>query len=283
MNTNSDDHAHDEIDHRLDEALQHWGKQFTADESSLVAAKASAVDALRNESSLLKISSVSKHNSSSIWKVAVSVAATIAIFALGTWALMQQDNSSEIASEEINSAAILKAQSDSKKQQIILSRFRELFGRQLNFVSDIDDEVQISLESDQSLRTDGNFLVVELVLLSRSINAEVPDWNVEHRASVLARSEHRVESRDGSSPFVFSMWALPIEDDLISIDLHCRLPGQETIEVVSSELQRSGSANQIHTFTRAGVEYRLYQTGTRLETDSRSDLITMNLAVEVAR
>ena len=281
MNTHPDDYIPDELDQRLDDALQQWGQQFTADESAIEAAKEKTIAAFANEPMREKTSS-SSHRTGH-WKVIASLAASIAILALGGWWFMNQGGV-KVASNQVDSAALMKAQSDPDRQRVLLTRFRELFGDQLNFVSEIDNEVQISLdESDLSRPNDRNFLAVELVLLSRSLKASDLDWNVVHRASVLARSEQRVDTPDDSSPFVFSMWALPIEDDLISIDLHCRLPGEDAVEVVSSELQRSGSANQIHAFTRAGVEYRLYQTGTRLESDSRSDLITMNLAMEVAR
>lgn len=269
MNSNSDDRIPDELDHRLDSALQQWGEQFTADESVIEAAKAKTLAAFADEPMPEK-SSISSHRTEH-WKVIASLAATIAILALGGWWFMQQSGV-KVASNQIDSAALLKAQSDPEKQHVMLARFRELFGDQLNFVSEIDNEVQISLgESDESRPNERDFLAVELVLISRSLKAIEPDWNIEHRASVLARSEQRVDSNDPSGPFSFSFWALSVEDDFISIDLQCRLPGEDALEVISSDLQRSGTANQIHAFTRSGTEYRLYQTGTRIGAASFND------------
>ena len=253
----------EESDKRLDDALKSWGQENSATQESIESVKNRTLAAWQNElaASSLPVASKSRPRRNVIGLI--SIAATLL---LGCFLAFQffSNPVNQTSVSNIDSSAIQQAASP-EEQRELLNRFREVFGDQLSFVSDIDDDLQVSLHDSANAETKNDFVAVQVTLLSRVIGADDVGWKLEHRINLLSRHEQRVDIGNSSSEFNYSMWTLPVEQDLLSIDLRFRFAGQTPVEFSKSELQVSGATKQIHSFTQANIEYRVYQTGIRLD------------------
>lgn len=133
-----------------------------------------------------------------------------------------------------------------------------LFGARLSWLADRGDHTEIGL-SEPVIQSSSNDLVgIELVLWSRStVDGK---WQKVQALRVLAGPEHLVQvpSDEGTSE-PLAIWAYPLDEEMVSIDLSFRpnLPGAPKFN--QSMLQRLGEHTQIGDFEKDGIEYRLYQ------------------------
>jgi hypothetical protein len=267
---NQNTNAAPEPDHQLDAALEKWNRATSSDPQAVERAKEKtlrAIGALAEESQAdFDASIVTPVGRESQWSMTrlTALAAAVLVAAFCVTQFMNPSSSSEI--DGINEKTLSFVSLDAEQQNEKLAHFSALFGHELGSVAEFDDEVQIELSetvaSDLTPRSE-NFLAIKLVLVSRPTLSNSDSWKVEHRIQVLARPQRRVDIRAGSNSC--SLWAMPVDNDLISIDLNFELSGKRSVAFNSNALQRSLDPREIHSTTVGATEYRLYQTGTRLD------------------
>jgi len=155
---------------------------------------------------------------------------------------------------------------EDKKQ--ILAEYRELFGTNFAWLVEQRNRTEIGLRSSGFAEppTSGEFVIVRLVLLARPVHRG--NWNEVQNVEVVSRREEFVEvlpTADSSASLV--MWAYPLDDGMISIDMHYeprkfadRSLMVEGLSFESSGVQPIGKSTRVQSFVRGGVEYRLYQS-----------------------
>jgi hypothetical protein len=150
----------------------------------------------------------------------------------------------------------------------LLGEYRELFGTQFAWLVEQPNRAEVGLHSTDftELSASDEYVVVRLVLVAR--RTDESDWDEVQNLNVVVRREELVEvfsDTDRSASLV--MWAYPLDDEMVSIDLRYepskfaeRLPMFEGLSFESSGVQRLGKSTKIQSFVRGGVEYRLYQS-----------------------
>lgn len=264
---NQNENVDAQAEQQLDALLQGWSDANVADPGDVELAKEKTLAAWHAERcseipAVVRLST-SKSKSPLIWARVASLAVGILILGFATQHFFQNRSGKTSQLAQIESKALHAAELNSDSQLEKLAHFINLFGNQLTAVAELDDEIEISMASPKPNELQ-EFLAIQLVLLSRDSNSPQTDWKVEHRVRVLARSEQRVDIESETSSC--SLWAMPIDQDLISIDVNFRLSGNNQVNFTANELQQSRVPKQIRSITQPGKEYRLYQTGSRLRT-----------------
>lgn len=268
-NENENINERPEADSQLDAALEKWGRATVSDLEAVEIAKQRTLDAWQLEREpKVKLSAAKRMEGKPKLSRMRLAALTLAAFVVGfvVTQLLRSASNDVARLQTIERETISAASIDEIQQNKKLAHFAALFGDQLGAVAEFDDEIQIDLnelgEIQHPILESSNFLAIKLVLLSRPAESNQDSWKVEHRIHVLARPQRRVDIE--SKTAMCSLWAMPVDEGLISIDLNFNLRGDRNIEFASNALQHSLDSKQIHSMIQAGTEYRLYQTGTRL-------------------
>jgi hypothetical protein len=265
MNDKSDNKLNEHNDKRFNDALASWGQENSATQQSIELAKNKTLAAWQRELTESTVH-VASNPTSHLGRKLIGLISIAAAMLLGCFLVVQffsnPTNQSSVSNLDTN--AFQNAASP-EEQRELLNRFQELFGDQLSFVSDINDDMQVTLDDSTNAFTKNDFVAIQVTLLSRVIGSGDVDWKLEQHINLLSRHEQRIDIGNNLSKVNYSMWTLPVEQDLLSIDLRFRFAGQTPVEFSKSELQVSGATKQIHSFTQANIEYRVYQTGIRLD------------------
>ena len=307
MNNESDNFDGHQLDQDksnqlFDEALQQWGADHTATESHLGKLRDEIKQTLRDRKSVaaeasVESTSVSKqsnsapspepastqtvapHRSQLKW-LATAAILLVSVGVIGTgYSWLKQDGTFVTAPFDEGLALAIETSSQ-QRQQTLLDRYQEVFGDDVQWVSELDGDVNIRLSRSSSLRDQqalgsakkSVFLSIRLVLVSLDHSADQRQWQVVRDVNLLTEQEQRVDFTAQQTGSDFSIWACPVDRDLVSIDLDCQLAAPLEIKVTTSELQKTGETAEIFSTTLDGVEYRLYQTAVRLDqSDSQRD------------
>ena len=148
----------------------------------------------------------------------------------------------------------------------VVREFLSVFGPELNWIAERDERSDFGLgEAPHSAAVPATeaFVAVRLSLWSRSANSG--PWKAVQTINVYARSEAYVHVPSASQASELELWAYPLGDGLICVDLRYdpHVHGRKTVE--QSVVQPAGKAVRLCDFEQDGVEYRLFQSATVLE------------------
>ena len=292
----------DKSDQLLDEVLQQWGADRTAADPHLDALQDKIKQTLRDRQSAgvdvgttralppenLNAASTpqttstqtAKPQHSVLKRLAIAAMVLVSLGGIGTgYSWLNQDRTLSTSSSDDGLALAIDT-TQLQYQQVLLDRYQEVFGDNVNWVSELDGDVNIRLAGNSSVRDQESlgsakkpvFLSVRLVLVSLDHASDKRQWKVVRDVNLLTKQEQRVELMAKQAGSDFSIWAYPVDMDLVSIDLDCQIVAPLEIKVTTSELQKTGETAEIFSTTLDGVEYRLYQTAVRLDqSDSQRD------------
>ncbi len=151
------------------------------------------------------------------------------------------------------------------EQRELLAEYDQVFGPELQWLVDGNERVDVGLYDAGSAKnsTATKFVGVQLVLFVRPVNENGQSWTQLESICVVAGKEQLVQvnlGSDGRSQL--SLWAYPLDDELVSIDLRYHPTALTGESIDSSNLQRFGAKHYKNIFSveKDGMEYRLYQT-----------------------
>jgi hypothetical protein len=284
----------------LDEALQCWGAEKTAKPDHLAAQKLKTLNLPQDkshddsqlsppsersesacESSLPLCGNPSFSAKGWYWAIAATLLMAVAI----SWALREssdigptQSQTAETPSQTINANALTLVSTNLDQQRIVLNRFREVFGDDLESVTEFNGQVKVSLREssgESPKNTEGReYVSVRLVVISRDTKSLGNEWDIVHDVSALAEQEQRVKIPMSDEGLEFAVWTYPVDDELVSVDLKLQFNSPFKIGQATSLLQKIGESKLLFTATRNGMEYRAYQTINQLGSQDNIDQST---------
>ena len=148
------------------------------------------------------------------------------------------------------------------QQTRLLKEFQDLFGPDLVWIVERDGRADVGLidpSSPAATSRPDRFIAVRLVLWARPVSGG--DWNETEVYNVLAGQEELVQvapTSNGTAPL--ALWIYPLDDKMVSIDLHYQPAVPTSKRINQSIIQPLGECTNICGFKKDGVEYRLYQT-----------------------
>jgi hypothetical protein len=144
-------------------------------------------------------------------------------------------------------------------------------GRTMRPLASDDDFAHLIMSRADRIKLLGrDFVAVRLTLVARTTSSK--EWKEVQSLDVVTRREEVVEvaAKSDRHP-ALTLWAYPLDDNMISIDLRyepsefaglSKLPSDFAIE--SSTVQSLGEPAPVMSFENDGVEYRLYQSAVLL-------------------
>lgn len=153
-------------------------------------------------------------------------------------------------------------------QAPLLAEYEEVFGPELSWLVEQPTRSEIGLRPAGTNATSPGreFVAVRLILIARPTSGK--EWKEVQSLDVVARREEVVEVAAKSDRHAaLTLWAYPLDEKMISIDLRyepsefaaeSKVPSDVAIE--SSSVQSLGESTPVVSFESEGVEYRLYQS-----------------------
>lgn len=263
-------------DDQLDRLLTQWAVSRAANADDLAALRRRVGARLTAESGKTgAVDPLPRPASRPARKLAAALAlaaAALAAIACWSWDGPTREAENRLASAAPDAGPPLPA-ADTEADRARLAAFRELFGAQFSWLVEQSNREELGILPDvaDAQSAADAFVAVRLVLVSRPVGENT--WNEVQTVNILARREELVEaSWQADRQASLEMWAYPLDDDLIAIDLRFdphlnsgASPSGERFVIESSSIQASGSSTQLQSFERGGVEYRLYQTADVLQ------------------
>lgn len=259
-------------DKQLDQLLVDWANVNVADNADLTDLQRKICDRLAVEKlqSPVEPGILQSTPNPSRRPVATAMAiAAMLLVTVGFWTLVV-DRKGENAKQVAHSVQESSFSNDivSLDHQIeLLKEFRTLFGTELAWISEEGKTVEVGLRAVDSTSSSPatEYVAVQLTLCSRPVSNDKGDqkWSQLESFNVLAEREQLVQvipQRGTGSPLL--LWAYPLDNSLVSIDLEYRSGVVRGLSIDTSNLQPIGEQHSmnIHSFEKDGVEYRLYQT-----------------------
>lgn len=204
------------------------------------------------------------------WPVVAAMtisAAALFLIAVGLWTHKEEDGVEGSGPKRLPLAGLSQADPDPmprttfpvSHQKRLWQEHYHVFGPQLAWIADRGGQTEIGLSDSAADSRSGRFVGIHLILWSRA--AAGGKWQQVQTFRVLADPEHFVQvPSDRGASEQLEIWAYPLDQGMVSIDLSFRpdLPGAPTFK--QSVLQRLGEYTRIGDFERDGIEYRLYQS-----------------------
>jgi len=258
-------------DNQLDRLLENWADKSAASAKDLAALQQQVAQQLArssvNMAELPTLSTMPRR------LVAVGLAAAaVLLVSVGAWRYhlwqLPADNlpQSPVAMAGYDSMESFQAywSKHLSQQKQLLMECNQVYGHEVAWVAETEQRCDIGLAAtDTGQVVPSEYVVIQLWLVA--IHPQESPAKKTHTITMLVGREECVEipAAIGGGPLV--VWAYPIGDGMISIDLHYQPASAVGIEIDSSNLQRIGQVTNIHSFEQNGIEYRLYQTGDVLE------------------
>ncbi len=150
----------------------------------------------------------------------------------------------------------------------LLAELQNVFDRKVIWVSEDSKEVSVGVAPSSEFPGPAGdvFVAIRVTLVGRRAASE--SWKVIDTINVIAGQQETVElaqgSAAGSGVFV---WAYPLADGSIAIDLSGWKAGPDKVSISSSNVVKPGQLSTIREYTKDGMEYRVFQATELLKSD----------------
>jgi hypothetical protein len=253
-------------DNQLDQVLQGWAKSQSVAADDLASLQRRIEDRMRTEQ-LLSPASIQESRPAEpkrrrLLAPLAAIAAAILVAFFAGWTMRP------LASDD-DFAHLIMSRADRIK---LLGEYKDVFGPELSWLVEQPTRAEIGLRpAGADASTLGrDFVAVRLTLVARTTSSK--EWKEVQSLDVVTRREEVVEvaAKSDRHP-ALTLWAYPLDDNMISIDLRyepsefaglSKLPSDFAIE--SSTVQSLGEPAPVMSFENDGVEYRLYQSAVLL-------------------
>lgn len=266
---------------KLDRLLQKWAEENSASPEELATLKQRILVGSATESHTVTLPDREPTSSRRPrrYRLAVLAAAAtllIALFFVHAWRQSAKPSNLADGLQKLElmtdrhgpEASFLPVPADFVKNQARkLVAFQEVFEQQVAWVAESNGRSAMSLHAIDSTASaaPANYVAIQLALWSRPRGES---WKRVQFFTVLANREELVEFTNANGETSqLAVWAYPIDDELISIDLRYQPPGLAGVQIDSSDLLRRSETTNIHSFEQDGVEYRLFQLADLLDDD----------------
>lgn len=252
-------------DNQTDQALQDWAKNQAVGADNLASLQRRIIDRILIERLVSPApgpESVRVDEKRRLLAPVAAIAAAILVAFFAGWYLRAHDSNDGLTH-------MVLAPADWAQ---LLSEYKNVFGPEFSWLVDQPMRSEIGLRSPgaDASAMERDFVVVRLILVARSGNGE--EWKELQSLDVVARREELVEVAAKSNRHTaLTLWAYPLDDKMISIDLRYEpneFVGQSDmprdLAIESSSVQRLGEPARVMSFENDGVEYRLYQNAVLL-------------------
>lgn len=248
-------------DNQLDRLLENWADKSAAGAKDLAALRQQIVQQLADGNANV----IESPSRTGPWRFAVAGLATAAalLVSIGVWRY-QFDEPSRTnnlpKTEQYDWTESLEAHRTKPlhRYERLLEEYREVFGNGLAWVAETKQSCKAGLVAANTKNVmPSEYVVIRLRLVARN---QQDGQSVVHAVSVLVGCEEMVEIPATVGGGQLVLWAYPVDDKMISIDLRYQPSSVAGTEIDCSNLQRVGQMTNIHSFEKDGVEYRLYQT-----------------------
>ncbi len=254
-------HSHDT---QLNRLLEDWAGKRAASEEDLTALRRKIGEQLnRNHPVALELP---LRSTSTRRYVAIGLAAAaVLLLAFGVWrsplGKQPTDTTLQFATlRSFDSAGSFQVywRKHLLHQKQLLSEYRKVFGQGITWVTETEQSCDVGLlPSDLANRLPSEYIVVQLWLVAHN---QQSGQSVVRTISVLAGRDEVVELPAAAGGGHLVLWAHPVDEAMISIDLRYQPDSIAGVEIDSSHLQQIGQVTNIHSFEQDGVEYKLYQS-----------------------
>ena len=146
----------------------------------------------------------------------------------------------------------------------LLPEMAAMFENRLQWIAETDGRVvlQVQQDSDGGATPTGTpDLVVRLVVVRRG--PQTTRWTPVWAVDVVARREQVVRLTPANADLPpgteFSLWAFPVDDDVIAVDSRLSLV-EHSLEAEFSDVQCPGVPAMMHEVQTDGQQYRVFQT-----------------------
>lgn len=145
-----------------------------------------------------------------------------------------------------------------RSKSILLNEMEAVFGRELNWLAETGENVQVDVEPQLSTRG-RQALAVRVVVQRRPVGQ--PDWSVAWAVDVVTRSEElvRLSPQTPADP-QFEMWAYALPDGMIALDTEMSFSDTSPVRSAARELQSDGEPREVFKTEAGGFEFRVFQT-----------------------
>jgi len=250
-------------DKRLDRLLEDWADKRAASEEDLTVLQQQIGKQLSYSQPVAQYFPQQSTSTRRYMAIGLAAAAVLLVtFGLWRHPLLQQqaDNQPQFALIDTKDSA--KAfethwPKQLRHQERLLTEYRDLFGSRVTWVTETDHRCDVGLAAaGTSVRIPSEFIVVQLWLVARN---QQNDESEVHSISVLAGREEMVILPTAVGGGQLELWAYPVDEAMVSIDLRYQPASVAGVEIDGSNLQRVGQVTKIHSFEQDGIEYQLYQ------------------------
>jgi hypothetical protein len=261
----------DSHDKNLDGLLKDWAQSRDASAGHLAALQQQVETRMAAEPLVtmrsVPVTSVSARRGWWLAAASLGIAAALFVALSGWWEFLRSNGSRGEIAETLEQPQIPTAPALADRIQL-LTEYQEVFGPDFAWLVEQPNHADVGLRPSDSRRAvdPRDYFAVRLMLFARPANGK--KWKAVQSLNVVAGREEFVEvSSERESGAALTMWAYPLDEKMISIDLryepskfadHSNLPDGMLIE--SSGVQALGEAAAIQSFERGGIEYRLYQS-----------------------
>lgn len=261
-------------DNQLNRLLEDWADKSATSAEDLTALRQRVVEQLDNDSAVA-VELPSSSTSTRPFVAAGLAAAAVLLVSVGVWRYYHDPrptgNQAQIAVVPKGYPLAGSFQEYWPKhlirQRRLLSEYHILFGSSVSWVTETEKSCEVGLVSTGARDVDpSEFIVIQLWLVAR----DQQDGHSEVRSiSVLAGREELIEIPAAIGGGPLALWAYPIDEETISIDLRYQPSSVAGVEINDSKLQRVGRVTNIHSFEQDGIEYQLYLTADLLDANDR--------------
>jgi len=267
-------------DNRLDRLLEDWADRSavcTEDLTTLRQRIVKRLDDSDNNDKTVALGLPLPDTATRRFAAVGLVAAAVLLFALGVWWNSLRQPPAETPLQFATLGAFDSDASDFtgsfqaywpkhlRRQKRLLTEYRGVFGQGVAWLSETEQSCDVGLvRADASERVPSEYVVVQLWLVARNVQSGQSEV---HTISLLAGREEMVELPLAAGSGHLVLWAHPVDEEMISIDLRYQPASVAGVEIDGSNLQRIGQVTNIHNFDQDGVEYKLYQTADLLDSD----------------
>jgi hypothetical protein len=165
-------------------------------------------------------------------------------------------------------APALLSRKDADHGKHLLAELQNVFDRRVIWVSEDSKEVSVGVSpsSEFPVPARDGFVAIRVTLVGRRAASE--SWKVIDTINVIAGQQETVElaqgSAAGSGIFV---WAYPLADGSIAVDLNGWKAGPDKVSISSSNVLKPGQLSTIREYTKDGMEYRVFQATELLKSE----------------
>lgn len=239
----------------LDQVLQRWAASRRADALRLDALRGRIFRQTIEEPYAPQAITLASGRRSYPWRYAAAgcLAASLLLGSALLWSAGDPDPTAEGTTPSAHRFSV-------SQRAEVAAAYQELFGRDLAWVVEDQRRAEIGLKTGSAGAPDSATPVVAIRLVIWTRPAGGATWQELHTLDVLTESERLIQTsgHTGGAP-PLALWAYPIDDNHIAIDVALQIGKQPKELVEGSFVQRYGEYTNVLTVVRDGKEYRIFQ------------------------